>query len=127
MFLSFSRRDARRCKLRIGRYSLEGHNNVGLHALNPVIRYLVGRVAASFHKAAAADPDNDRNLGCNGLTWGPNVEIEAILALRVRILERSGQEPEDALAEGAILEADVTILRSVDSAVVGGRERRTEA
>jgi len=105
---------------------LERHDEMSLRSLYPLVGNLVWRVTTALLIPSATDPDDDgqqlpRGNGGDGrFLRRPDVEVQAILALGIGILELGHKLPKDARVVAAVLIADGLVCRGVDCAGVGG-------
>lgn len=108
--------------------ALEGNNKVSLCPLNPMIGNLIRCMATALVECTAAYPDDDRQpLSEDGLSWTPDVKVQAILTLGVRVLELGHNVPKDARFVAAVLHANWLVRCRVKSnPVVDGFLRRHE-
>ena len=113
-----------------------------LRPLDPLIRHLIRRMAAPLFITPAAHPDDNRqqlllhnssprpSSSSDSLLLPnrrPDIQIQTVLTLRVRVLELRHQLPVHACPIAAVLHADGLIGLCVSDAVVGGAKRGHEA
>lgn len=102
-----------------------------LRPLDPPIRYLIRCMPTTLLESSSKHPNDNRYLVASEYRrpWRPDVQIQTVFRLRIRVLKLGDQRPEDARGCVAVLQADGRVAGGVVRAVglVGRFYCRAEA